>query len=109
MQNGSEVANLRVSLAPTETRSWRPGNEPMKLDDMEERRQLNKGRKPPKSGVEEKIVVNDNYLEQLVTIGGGLSAEFRHALIHTLQKNVDIFPWTPADMMGIPRAITEHT
>ncbi|GJV13306.1 reverse transcriptase domain-containing protein [Tanacetum coccineum] len=50
------------------------------------------------SSVEEKIVVNDNYLEQLVTIGGGLSAECRYALIHTLRKNVNIFAWTPADM-----------
>ncbi|GJZ98864.1 reverse transcriptase domain-containing protein [Tanacetum coccineum] len=83
MQTSSEVANPRVSLAPVETRSRRPGKEPMQLDDMEERRQLDKGRKPPKSGTEEKIVVNDNYPEQLVTIGG-------------------------ADMTGIPRVITEH-
>ncbi|GJW73825.1 reverse transcriptase domain-containing protein [Tanacetum coccineum] len=109
MQTSSEVANPRVSLAPVETRSRRPGKEPMQLDDMEGRRQPDKGRKPPKSGTEEKIVVNDNYLEQLVTIGGGLSAECKHALIHTLRKNVDIFAWTPADMTGIPRAITEHS
>ncbi|GJQ90010.1 hypothetical protein Tco_0001149 [Tanacetum coccineum] len=92
-----------------ETHSRRPGKEPMQLDDMEERKQLDKGKKLPKSSVEEKIVVNDNYPEQLVTIGGGLSAECRHALIHTLRKNVDIFAWTLADMTGIPRAITEHT
>ncbi|GJT50709.1 hypothetical protein Tco_0976866 [Tanacetum coccineum] len=54
-----------------------PRKELMQLDDMEERRQLEKGRKPPKSGVEE--------------------------------NNVDIFAWTPADMTGIPRAITEHS
>ncbi|GJZ38828.1 reverse transcriptase domain-containing protein [Tanacetum coccineum] len=78
------------------------------LDDMEERRQLDKGKKPPKSSVKENIVVNDNYLEQLVTIRGGLSAKCRHVLIHTLRKNVDIFAWTPADMTGISRAVTEH-
>ncbi|GKA25596.1 hypothetical protein Tco_0711705 [Tanacetum coccineum] len=66
------------------TRSWRPGKEPTQLDDVEERRQPNKGRRPPKSSVEEKIVVNDNYPEQLVTIEGGLSAKCRHALIQTL-------------------------
>ncbi|GJW46203.1 reverse transcriptase domain-containing protein [Tanacetum coccineum] len=109
MQTSSEVANPRVSLAPVETCSRRPGKKPMQLDDMEERRQLDKGKKPPKSSIEEKIMVNDNYPEQLVTIGGGLSAECRHALIHTLRKNVDIFAWTPADMTGIPRAITEHS
>ncbi|GJS65339.1 hypothetical protein Tco_0679903 [Tanacetum coccineum] len=105
----SEVINPRVLLAPVETRPWRQRKEPMQLDDMEEKRQLDKGRKPPKFGVKEKIVVNDNYPEQLVTIGGGLSAECRHALIHTLRKNVNIFAWTPADMTGIPRAITEHS
>nr|GEV11415.1 reverse transcriptase domain-containing protein [Tanacetum cinerariifolium] len=78
------------------------------LDDVEERRQSNQGINPPKSSVEEKIVVNDNYPAQLVTVGGGLSTECRHALIHTLRRNVDIFAWTPADMTGIPRAITKH-
>ncbi|GJV87158.1 hypothetical protein Tco_1531096 [Tanacetum coccineum] len=43
MQTSSKVTNLRVSLAPVETRSRRPGKEPMQLDDMEERRQLDKG------------------------------------------------------------------
>ncbi|GJY24758.1 reverse transcriptase domain-containing protein [Tanacetum coccineum] len=109
MQTSSEVANPRLSLAPVETRPRRPGKEPMQLDGTEGRRQLDKGRRLPKSSVEEKIVINDNYPEQLVTIGGGLSAECRHALIHTLRKNVDIFAWTPADMTGIPRAITEHS
>ncbi|GJS97649.1 reverse transcriptase domain-containing protein [Tanacetum coccineum] len=57
MQTSSEVANPRVSLAPVETHSRRPGKEPMQLDDMEERQQLDKGRKPPKSITQEKIVV----------------------------------------------------
>ncbi|GJT11643.1 hypothetical protein Tco_0858685 [Tanacetum coccineum] len=79
MQTSSEVTNPRVSLALVETRSRRPGKEPMKLYDMEERQQLDKGNKLPKSSVEEKIV------------------------------NVDIFAWTLADMMDIPHAITEHS
>ncbi|GKA89483.1 hypothetical protein Tco_0811295 [Tanacetum coccineum] len=106
MQTSLEVTNPRVLLAPVETRSRSLGKEPMKLDDMEER---HKRKKLPKSSVEEKIVVNDNYPEQLVTIRGGLSAKCRHALIHTLRKNVDIFAWTPANMTGIPWAITEHS
>nr|GEV94775.1 hypothetical protein [Tanacetum cinerariifolium] len=55
MQTSSKVANPRVS------------------------RQLDKGKKPPKSSVEETIV------------------------------NVDIFAWTPTDMTGIPKAIMEHS
>ncbi|GKC01248.1 reverse transcriptase domain-containing protein, partial [Tanacetum coccineum] len=80
----------------------------MQVDDTEERRQLDKGKRPPKAGVEEKIVVNDNYPEQLVTIGGGLSAECRHALIHTLRKNVDIFAWTPADMTDRRKVVIDE-
>nr|GEV09281.1 hypothetical protein [Tanacetum cinerariifolium] len=83
MQTSSKVTNPRVSLVPMETRSWRLGKEPMQLDDVEERRQPGKGKKLPKSSVEKKIVVNDNYPEQLVTIGG-------------------------ANMTGILRAITKH-
>ncbi|GKD33624.1 reverse transcriptase domain-containing protein [Tanacetum coccineum] len=79
MQTSSEVTNSKVSLASVETRPRRPRKEPIQLDDMEEMRQLDKGRKPPKSGVEEKIV------------------------------NVDVFAWTPADMTGILSAITEHS
>ncbi|GKG21133.1 hypothetical protein Tco_0383728, partial [Tanacetum coccineum] len=72
-----------------------------------ERRQLDKGKKPLKSSVEEKIVVNDSYPEHLFTIRGGLSVECRHALIHTLRKNIDIFAWTLTDMTGIPQVVTE--
>ncbi|GKE22711.1 reverse transcriptase domain-containing protein [Tanacetum coccineum] len=79
MQTSSKVANPRVSLALVETRSRMPEKEPMQLDDMEGRRQPDKGRNSPKSGTEEKIV------------------------------NVDIFVWTPVDMTGIPRAITKHS
>ncbi|GKD70341.1 reverse transcriptase domain-containing protein [Tanacetum coccineum] len=75
VQTSSEVINPIVSLAPVETRPRKPGKEPMQLDDMEERRKLDKNRKPPKSDAKEKIVINDNYPEQLVTIRGGLSAK----------------------------------
>ncbi|GJV62822.1 reverse transcriptase domain-containing protein [Tanacetum coccineum] len=108
MQTSSEVANLKASLAPVETHPQRLGKEPMELDDLEERHQLDNWRNPSKSSLEEKIVVNDNNPKQLITIGGNLSAECRRALIHTLQKNTDVFSWTPADMIGIPWAITEH-
>ncbi|GJW05677.1 reverse transcriptase domain-containing protein [Tanacetum coccineum] len=80
MQTSSEVANPRLLLAPVETHPQRLGNEPMQLDGTEGRRQPDKEIMLPK-----------------------------RALIHTLRKNVDIFAWTPADMTGIPRAITEHS
>ncbi|GJS87680.1 hypothetical protein Tco_0770316 [Tanacetum coccineum] len=58
MQTSSEVANPRLSLAPVETRPRRPGKEPMQLDGTEGRQKLDKGRRLPKSSVEEKINVD---------------------------------------------------
>nr|GEV52360.1 hypothetical protein [Tanacetum cinerariifolium] len=79
------------------------------IRDSKRVQQLNKGRKPSKAGVEEKIVVNDNYQEQLITIGGGgLSAECIHALMHTLRKNVDIFAWTSTDMTDRRKVVTDE-
>nr|GEZ66599.1 reverse transcriptase domain-containing protein [Tanacetum cinerariifolium] len=82
IQTSSEVTNHGVSLAPVATRSRRSRKEPMQLDDIVERRQLDKGKKLLKSSVNEKVV-NDNCPEQLVTIG--------------------------VDMTDIPWAITEHS
>ncbi|GJS18028.1 reverse transcriptase domain-containing protein [Tanacetum coccineum] len=56
MQTSSEVANPKASLAPIETHPQRLGKEPMELDDMEERHQLDNWRNPSKSSLEEKIV-----------------------------------------------------
>ncbi|GJR41502.1 reverse transcriptase domain-containing protein [Tanacetum coccineum] len=68
MQTSSEVANPRALLALVETHFQRLGKETMQLEDVVERQQHDKGRKPPKSSVKEKIVVNDNYPEQIITI-----------------------------------------
>ncbi|GJV72171.1 putative nucleotidyltransferase, ribonuclease H [Tanacetum coccineum] len=56
----------------------------------------------------EKVVIYDDYPVQSVTIRGNLSAEYRSRLIEILQKHVDAFAWTPADMTGIPSFIAEH-
>ncbi|GJW88793.1 hypothetical protein Tco_0164133 [Tanacetum coccineum] len=75
MQYARSGLTPRLSFARLEgTRPRRPGKEPVQLDGTEGRRQLDKGRRLPKSSVEEKIVINDNYPEQLVTIGRGLTA-----------------------------------
>ncbi|GKA38003.1 reverse transcriptase domain-containing protein [Tanacetum coccineum] len=112
MQISSEVANPRVSLAPVETRSRRLGKEPMQLDDMEERRKLDKGKKPPKSSKRGK---DSGYND----IKPGATRYYRRAcperkywscIIHTAPNGMfDIFAWTPTDMTGIPRVITEHS
>ncbi|GJZ12892.1 reverse transcriptase domain-containing protein [Tanacetum coccineum] len=56
--------------------------------------------------VEEKIVVNSKYPEQTVTIGKQLQEHFKERLPSLLRTNADVFAWTHADMMGIPRTIT---
>ncbi|GKB42924.1 hypothetical protein Tco_0887866 [Tanacetum coccineum] len=54
----------------------------------------------------ERIVVNDKYPEQMVIIRKKLPPTFKKRLQDLLRSNADIFIWTHADMMGIPRTIT---
>ncbi|GJY50340.1 hypothetical protein Tco_0441187 [Tanacetum coccineum] len=55
---------------------------------------------------EEKVVVNNKYPEQAVTIGKQLLEHFKERLRDLLRANADVFAWTHADMTGIPRTIT---
>ncbi|GKF36351.1 hypothetical protein Tco_0113109 [Tanacetum coccineum] len=41
-------------------------------------------------------------------IGSTLTEEGRNKLCGLLQRNLDIFSWKPADMIGVPRHIAEH-
>ncbi|GJZ76883.1 reverse transcriptase domain-containing protein [Tanacetum coccineum] len=55
--------------------------------------------------VEEKIIINDKYLDQTVTIGKQLPDHFKKVLQNLLKSNADVFVWTHFDMTGIPRTI----
>ncbi|GJW53855.1 reverse transcriptase domain-containing protein [Tanacetum coccineum] len=55
---------------------------------------------------EEKIIVNNKYPEQTITIGKQLPEHFKERLQNLLRTNVDVFAWTHDDMTGIPRTIT---
>nr|GEW53766.1 reverse transcriptase domain-containing protein [Tanacetum cinerariifolium] len=52
-----------------------------------------------------KIIVNDKYPEQMVTIRKQLTEHFKKDLRNLLRANADIFTWTHADVTGIPRTI----
>ncbi|GJR11999.1 reverse transcriptase domain-containing protein [Tanacetum coccineum] len=54
---------------------------------------------------EEKVVVNNKYLEQAVTIEKQLPEHFKERLRDFLRANEDVFAWTHADMTRIPRTI----
>ncbi|GJU70452.1 hypothetical protein Tco_1256711 [Tanacetum coccineum] len=54
---------------------------------------------------EEKIIVNDKYPDQMVTIGKQLPEHFKKELQNLLKSNADVFTWTHADMTRIPRTI----
>ncbi|GJZ53921.1 hypothetical protein Tco_0608806 [Tanacetum coccineum] len=56
--------------------------------------------------VEEKMVINNKYLEQTVTIGKQLPEHFKGRLRDLLRTNADVFARTHADMTGILRTIT---
>ncbi|GJV07739.1 hypothetical protein Tco_1345395 [Tanacetum coccineum] len=55
---------------------------------------------------EEKIIVNNKYPKQIVTIRKQLPKHFKERLRNLLRTNADVFAWTHADMTGIPRTIT---
>ncbi|GKC19210.1 reverse transcriptase domain-containing protein [Tanacetum coccineum] len=55
-----------------------------------------------------KVAINSKYPEQTVMIGSTLTEEGRNKLCGLLQRNLDIFPWKPTNMTGVPRHITEH-
>ncbi|GJW16998.1 reverse transcriptase domain-containing protein [Tanacetum coccineum] len=54
---------------------------------------------------EEKVVINDKYPEQTVTIRKQLTKHFKQRLRGLLRSNADVFAWTHTDMTGIPRTI----
>ncbi|GJX19352.1 reverse transcriptase domain-containing protein [Tanacetum coccineum] len=57
----------------------------------------------------EHTLANPTYPDQLATIGGNLSKQCKNQLRMLLKKSMDVFAWEPADMMGIPRRIIEHS
>ncbi|KAJ0613463.1 putative DNA/RNA polymerase superfamily [Helianthus annuus] len=67
-----------------------------------------KASKPAPRREAEKWVLNSAYPEQTVTLGPAMSDLTRAALKKLLHDNMDVFAWTPADMVGVPRHIAEH-
>ncbi|GJZ69620.1 reverse transcriptase domain-containing protein, partial [Tanacetum coccineum] len=54
---------------------------------------------------EEKVIINNKYPEQTVTIEKQLSKHFKRTLRDLLKANTDVFAWIHADMTRIPRTI----
>ncbi|XP_022032941.1 uncharacterized protein LOC110934055 [Helianthus annuus] len=67
-----------------------------------------KASKPAPRTEAEKWVLNSAHPEQTVTLGPAMSDLTRAALKKLLRENMDVFAWTPADMVGVPRHIAEH-
>ncbi|GJZ41664.1 hypothetical protein Tco_0588550, partial [Tanacetum coccineum] len=57
------------------------------------------------ANIEEQIIVNDKYPDQTVTIEKQQPNHFKKELQSPLKSNADIFAWTHANMIGIPRTI----
>nr|GEY64289.1 reverse transcriptase domain-containing protein [Tanacetum cinerariifolium] len=54
----------------------------------------------------ERIVVHDHYPEQTIAIGRQLPTKTKIRLLDLLRTYVDVFAWTTAHMMGVPRRVT---
>ncbi|GJV09811.1 reverse transcriptase domain-containing protein [Tanacetum coccineum] len=73
-----------------------------------EKKQLIEEESPGEKGkvaIMEEVLVNPSYLDQLVTIGGGLSGACKEQLKCLLNDNMNVFAWEPSDMTGVPRRI----
>ncbi|XP_035833056.1 uncharacterized protein LOC118481856 [Helianthus annuus] len=64
--------------------------------------------KPTPRAEPEKWILNNQYPEQTVTLGPTMPDLTCAALKKLLFENMDVFAWTPADMVGVPRHIAEH-
>ncbi|GKE52845.1 reverse transcriptase domain-containing protein [Tanacetum coccineum] len=66
---------------------------------------------PKEAGVRHKkfkVALHPNFPDQVVAIGGTLSAKGRTKLCSLLKENLDIFAWQLSNMTGVPRSIAEH-
>ncbi|GJW03846.1 reverse transcriptase domain-containing protein [Tanacetum coccineum] len=54
---------------------------------------------------EEKVIINNKYPEQTITIKKQLPEHFKRRLRDLLKANTDVLAWTHANMTGIPRTI----
>nr|GEX11685.1 reverse transcriptase domain-containing protein [Tanacetum cinerariifolium] len=54
------------------------------------------------------VLVNPSFLDQRVTIRGGLFKTCRDQLKRLLKDNLGVFACEPSDMMGIPRQVIEN-
>nr|GEX47099.1 hypothetical protein [Tanacetum cinerariifolium] len=55
-----------------------------------------------------KVAINPEYPKQTVMISFTLTERGRNKLCGLLQRNLDVFAWKPADMIGVPKHIMEH-
>ncbi|GKE63440.1 reverse transcriptase domain-containing protein, partial [Tanacetum coccineum] len=61
---------------------------------------------PPVNKVKEeriKVAINPEHPELTLMIGSNLTEKTRSKLCNLLQRNLDIFAWTPTDITGVPR------
>ena len=54
------------------------------------------------------VPLSEDLPEKFVKIGSLLSEAEQHKLLSCLQKNKDVFAWTPADLPGIDQNIAVH-
>ncbi|KAJ0467169.1 putative nucleotidyltransferase, Ribonuclease H [Helianthus annuus] len=67
-----------------------------------------KAAKSSPSNEPEKWVLNNEYPEQTILLGHAISPAIHARLKELLSENMNIFAWSPTDMTGVLREITEH-
>nr|GEV18695.1 putative reverse transcriptase domain-containing protein [Tanacetum cinerariifolium] len=77
----------------------------LKYESDKVKREMKKVRGFSYNVAEEKVVINNKYPEQTITIERQLTEHFKGRLRDLLRANADVFAYTHADMTGIPRTI----
>nr|AAP44597.1 putative polyprotein [Oryza sativa Japonica Group] len=64
--------------------------------------------KPTPHGKVTKVQIDDADPTKLVSLGGDMGEEEVESILEVLKKNIDIFPWSPDEVGGIPADLIMH-
>ncbi|GKV15530.1 hypothetical protein SLEP1_g26315 [Rubroshorea leprosula] len=84
-----------------------PNNQQVMGVEIVDNRPDDETRAAPVEEVEE-VLIDDRDLSRKTQIGTRLNPKERAELIAFLRANNDVFAWTSADMLGIPKSVSQH-
>ncbi|GKB21003.1 hypothetical protein Tco_0854926 [Tanacetum coccineum] len=65
------------------------------------------GKAQSKEGTEELFTISQERLDQYVTMGATLTANYKQLMADVVQENIEVFAWTGSERTAVPRFIME--